>query len=487
MKRSIRHLVVYLSVASLLQLSIARAAADSPQIHVFVNDACIVADEAYFIPKEVSKDGTEVMTPKFLPLIGLVIGKLVEMFISSEMKSGANAIKARAERKDTRYAFTRQVNLYRADLKTAPTLSINSKLGCMTIVAANLKPEGTSCTADYIPKTLTRESLQLPEEQWKTSRTDSSVENQLRRANICVDGKAAAVYESRFEFSADGTAYRLRNAGYRINSLLTTQKSGASRNVLVTLKVSQPGPTDQPVLLSSAWVNLGLLSAGVQSAGTGGDSPPWLQVPPLSVEARRVFDEKTRTHQEVAGQIEALRRAMTRNQRVLDGLELRSRDATGDIATGLGQEHTRVAVEIQTQSAELDALIAEYRDLPHEPLEFMPVTIEVAVTETESEKKMQLALADLIGSSGASVASSVGGAATGVFSKSVSSADLDLAPDAKDQEAALAQARQHYFDALVASKRPSSGVSAQVAQDQLRDAKRTYNAARQALGLEPVP
>jgi len=487
MKHGIQHWVVCLCVASLLQLSIAHAATDAPEIHVFVNDACIVADEAYFIPKDVSKDGTEVMTPKFLPLIGLVIGKLVEMFISSEMQSGANAIKAKAARKDTHYAFTRQVNLYRADLKTTPTLSINSKLGCMTIVAANLKPTGTSCTADYLPKTLARESLQLPEEQWKTSRTDGSVENQLKRANICVDGKAAAVYESRFEFSADGTAYRLKNAGYRVNSLLTTQKSGATRNVLVTLKVSQPGPTEQPVLLSSAWVNLGVLSGGAQSAGTGGDAAPWLQVPPLSVEARRVYDEKTRTHQEVAGQIEALRRAMTRDQRVLDGLDLRIRDATGDIATGLNQEHTRVAVEIQTQSAELDALIAEYRDLPREPLEFMPVTIEVAVTETESEKKLQLALADLIGSSGATVASSVGGVATDVLSKSVSNADLNLEPDVKDQEAALAQARQHYFDALVAGKSPPPGVSAQVTQDQLRDAKRTYNAARQSLGLEPIP
>ena len=42
---------------------------------------------------------------------------------------------------------------------------------------------------------------------------------------------------------------------------------------------------------------------------------------------------------------------------------------------------------IKTQAAELDARKAEYQDLPLAPLEFMPVTIEVAVTETESEKK----------------------------------------------------------------------------------------------------
>jgi len=483
----IQRLVVCLSAVSLLQLSLAHAANDSPPLHVFVNDACIIADEPYFMPPMVAKDGTEVMTPKFLPLVGLVVGKLVEMYVNSEIQSGANAVKSKGARKDTRYAFVRQMNLYRADLQTTPTLAINSKLGCMTIVAANLKPPGTSCTADYLPKTLPAELLQQPEEQWKTSRTDSSVENQLRRANICVEGRAAAVYESRFEFSTDGTAYRLRRAGYRINSLLTTQKSGETRSVLITLKVTQPGATDQQALLSGAWVNFGSLTAGAQSSDTSADVPPWLEVPPLSVEARRAFDERTRTHQDVAGQIEALRRAITRNQRVLEGLGQRIRAASGDIAAGLNQEQTRVAVEIQTQGAELDALTAEYQELPREPLEFMPVGIEVAVTETESEKKLQLALADLIQSSGSVVASQVGGAATDALSKGVNDADLKLGPDPAEQQATLGQARSRYFDALLASRSAPPGDAAQGAQAQLRDAKRHYNDARQSLGLEALP
>jgi hypothetical protein len=144
-------------------------------------------------------------------------------------------------------------------------------------------------------------------------------------------------------------------------------------------------------------------------------------------------------------------------------------------------------VEIQTQGAELDALNAEYQDLPHDPLEFMPVAIEVAVTETESEKKLELALADLIGSSGAMVASSVGGAATGVLSKSVSTSDLILGPDATQERSTLAQARAHYFDALIASRSALPPGAAQAAQSQLRDAKRQYNEARQSLGLEALP
>jgi hypothetical protein len=474
-------------VLSLLQLPLAQASVDAPVIHVFVNNSCIVADEPYFVPEVLSKDGSEQMTPKFLPLLGIVIGKLIDMFINSEIQSGANAIKAKGARKDTRYAVTRQMNLYRADLEVAPTLNINSKLGCMTIVAANLKPAPATCQTDYIPKTLAPESMEAPEEQWKTSRVDNSVENRLRRANICVDGKAAAVYEGRFEFSEDGTAYRLKDAGYSINSLLTTQDKGATRSTMYTLRVTQPGATDQQEALSSAWVNLGVVAAGAESKGSGGDSAPWLRVPPLSAEARRVYDEKTRAHQEVTGQIEALKRAMTRNQRILNGLDQRTQDATGDVAAGLKQEHTRVAVELQTQSAELDALNEEYRDLPHDPLEFMPVTIEVAVTETESEKKLQLALADIIGNNSDLVASNVSGVATSALSKSLNLSDLKLGTDAPPPQSPLGLAKARYFDAVVAARNAPPGGEMVAAQGNLRKARREYNAARQAAGMEPLP
>ena len=95
------------------------------------------------------------------------------------------------------------------------------------MAAAKFEPEPADCTAEYHPKELARETMGLPQSEWKTSRTDDSTENQLRRANICVVDKAHAVYESRFEFSNDGTAYRLKDAGYRIESLLTTPDKAA--------------------------------------------------------------------------------------------------------------------------------------------------------------------------------------------------------------------------------------------------------------------
>ena len=167
-------------------------------MRAFANDACIVADEPFFLP--VSKD-EKPGTAKFLPLIGLVIGKLAELFINHEIQASAERMKSGAVRKDTRYAAAKEMNLYRAEFVPAPAVRINARLGCLTIVAATFKPDATDCTAAYLPKDLSPEVQSGAARCWKTSRTDDSIENQLRRANVCVDGKAKAVYEARFEFS----------------------------------------------------------------------------------------------------------------------------------------------------------------------------------------------------------------------------------------------------------------------------------------------
>jgi hypothetical protein len=463
----------------------AKDAAKDAAVRAYVNDACIIADEPFFLPVAPPKDGSEQATAKFLPLLGLVVGKLTELFINHEIQSSANRYKAGVARKDTRYAATRQMNLYRADFEPAPALSINARLGCMTIVAANFKPDATECTAAYLPKELAKESVGHPQAEWKTSRTDDSIENQLRRANICVDGKARAVYEARFEFSADGTAYRLKDAGYRIDSLLTTEKAGATRAALYTLKISNPSTTDQQEVLSSAWVNIGTVKAGSRSHGSGGETAPWLRVPPLSVEARRNYDEKTKVHQQVTGEIEALQRALTRNQRLLAGLDQRIAKATPDLLDGLKQERTRVAVQNQAQSAELEAQRAEYQDLPRAPLEFMPVTIEVAVTETESEKKAQVALAELVGSNSDLVASSIGNSATALVSKSASLSDIKIDADPAEVAASLEQARAGYYDALVAAQTGAASSKRDLERN-LAVEKDKYNQARRLAGLEPI-
>jgi hypothetical protein len=462
----------------------ARAAHDDVEIHAFVNDACIIADEPFFVPAP-QADSSSPGNAKFLPLIGAVVGQLAQLFLNHEAQLAASRLKSQAARKDTRYAMVKQMDLYRADLLPAPNVRINARLGCMTIVAAALEPEPPDCSARYVPKTLAPETMRLAQSQWKTIRTDDSIENQLRRANVCVQGSARAVYEARFEFSEDGTAYRLKDAGYRIASLLTTQDKAATRTALYTLKISTPGATDQQDVLSVAWVNLGTVRAGARSSGADSSKVPWLRVPPLAPEARRVYEEKTKVQQEVIGEIDALKRAMTRNQRMMGGLDTRIAAASGAVADGLRQERTRLAVQYQTQSAELDARNAEYQDLPHESLALMPVTIEVAVTESESEKKAQLALAELIGSHSDIVASAVGTAATTIASRQLNLQDVITEPEHTGTDSELDRARAHYFDALTEVRTAPGGASEDQRQH-LAAAKDAYNAARRSAGLDSV-
>lgn len=482
-----RRAIVGMACLGLLQAEFVYAAKNKEPNHdvvvrAYVSDTCIIADEPFYMPVPPPADGDAQARAKFLPLLGIVVGKLAELYINNKIKNSANHYKSGVARKDTRYAMSQEMDLYRAEFDPVPALRINASLGCMTIVAGSFKPEATDCAAAYVPKTLSPDSVGKPQEEWKTSRSDDSIANQLRRANICIDGNAKAVYEARFEFSKDGTAYRLKDAGYRIDSLLTTDAKGVSRNTLYTLKVSNPSATDQQETLSSAWVNIGAVSAGSRSQGKTADDAPWLRVPPLSAEARRSFDEKTKIPQEVSGEIEALQRALTRNQRQLAGLDQRSAGASPDLVDGLKQERTRIAVQNQSQEAELDARKAEYRDLKLRPLQFMPVTIEVAVTETESEKASKVALADLVGNNSDVVASYVGNATTELLSKGLKESDFSVDDEASEYERTRAQ----YYDALVATHDVPGNAATPDAERSLSEAKNKYNVARLSLGLEKI-
>ena len=96
------------------------------------------------------------------------------------------------------------------------------------------------------------------------------------------------------------------------------------------LKISNPGATDQQEVLSSAWVNIGAVTAGSRSATVRRAMPrPGCACRPCRSRRAAVYEEKTKVHQEVMGEIEALKRALTRNQRVLAGLDQRIASATG--------------------------------------------------------------------------------------------------------------------------------------------------------------
>jgi hypothetical protein len=463
----------------------AHAAQEPVPLHAYLTASCIIADEPFYAPEsDTAKPGAP--RAKFLPLIGLVVGKLAEVFITHEMESSASQIKVRAARKDTVYTVISPLNLYLADGSALPRLQLNPHLGCLTIVAAKLSPQGTDCTSAYLPKQVPVASIAAPAASAPAASAPAasppaagesgSVENSLRRANICVQGTAAAVYEARIELSEDATAFRLHSTGYQINSLLSTTQAKATRESFYAVKIMPPaGPENTPALADAA-VQLGTVRAGAHSDGA--EAGLWQHLPPPSVDSQRAFDQRTHDAQDLSGQIEALQRSVARAQRTIADLDERIPQQSGNVADQLKQERDKLMVQYQLQSAQLDGLNEELKSLPAISMQFMPIMAQVSVTETESAKTEELALADIIGQSSGFIGGAVGDAVTADLTRSLKHS----APRTDE----LSDLRRRYFDARVAYRYATPGDAPRLAQ-QLDQAKSAYNKVRIARGLEALP
>jgi len=462
------------TLLALIVLLSATYAADNSSVdndwRVFINSTCIITDEPFLLPQ--SDDET---TARVAPLFGILVSKLASTLISSVIEGSVVGLGGQAARKDTKYVTAKDFNLYLADLSESPATTINPRLGCITVVAGQFHPDSLDCTGDYIPREVSVESLQLSQSEWQTARTDNSVENILRRANVCMAGQTKSVYEARIQFSDDKTAYRMNNAGYWINSLMSTKSTTASRNLLYTLEMVGPSAGSGGPVLSTAWVNIGQVFAG--DTATGSDRSDWLRVPPMSRSARQVHASDTAIHEEVIGQIDALERAVMRDARLLAGIQERARTASPEVRKGLEKEMTKIGVRVVTKEAMLDARRAEYNDLPQRTLLYMPVTMRFGITETRSERKAMQMLAAIVEANSdrlADTASDMIG--------------IDRSLNLESAEADLEILRENYFDALVAvnTSLPDSSNEVEELERELTLATESYNAARLATGLSPI-
>ena len=469
-------LAAFVAGAGVVPRTLAAVTSPEPplELRAYVNDRCIVADEPFYQPE--NGGGT---SERSLALVGFIASKLAGLFLEQAVGAAATRLQSRAARRDTRYAVATQTSLYVAQMRPSPVVRLNAHLGCLTIVAGQFEPGDGECRARYQPRTLATEMAQLPAAQWRTDRADDSLENPLRRASVCAV-RVRAVYEARFEFSPDGTAWRLRNAGYRIDRLLTTDREGVERSVFYTLDVRAPGRTKDPELLATAWIDLGRIAAGARDAGAAAPEVPWLRVPPLSDSARRFYDESTQVQQDTAAHIDALQRALARNERVLTTLEQRRRGAAGALAASLRAEVVRTQTQGITLQAELEARRSEYAALPQEPLDLMSVSVEVGVTETASERKALRALAMIVDGSRGFIASTALNAASGLVVRRSIDAPPDDAPR-REFEAA----RAAYYDALVDLQAGTADAPKDDAS--LRDARERFDAAKRAITPDAAP
>ncbi len=462
-------------IAILLLLSHAHAADNDADAEwrTFINDACIITDEPFLVP--VTGDQS---TARVASLLGVIATRLTSALVNSVVTGITGGIRAGGASKDTTFVTTNDFNLYRADLSESPAAQINPRLGCITVVAGHFQSGSQDCSADYIPRTVSAESLDRPHAEWQTDRTDSSVENILKRANVCLDGPTKSVFEARLEFSEDKTAYRMNNAGYWINSLNSTKSTRAKRSLLYTLEIIEPSEGSGDRVLSTAWVNVGEVSAGVAAIGTGTeDRSDWLRVPAISRAARQVHGADTSLHADVLGEIEALERAVLRDARLLAGIEKRAENASSAVRRALEKEIARLSVSVVTKEAMLEARKAEYEDLPQSTLLYMPVTMRFGVTETRSQRRTMQVLTAMLDINKEVLTD----AATDMVR-------IDRSLDLGSAQADIGSLRNNYFDALVAvnTSSPESDEAREELERQLALAKNAYNAARDAEGLTPI-
>ena len=473
--RKINDMLSKWSVTQLVVLALASAAnaADSNSAgndwRIFINSSCIITDEPFLLPE--SDDET---TARVAPLFGLVATRLAGTLINLV----AGGVGEGAARKDTKFVTAKDFNLYLARLSDSPVAAINPRMGCITVVSGKFHAAPVDCSGDYIAKEVSVESLALPQSEWQTTRDDNSVENILKRANVCMIEPLKSAYEARISFSDDKTAFRMNDAGHWINSLTSTNSKRARRNLLYTLEIVEPSDGSGDRVLSTAWVNIGQVSAGTTRVGAAAaDRSDWLRVPPMSRPAHQAHQSDTAIHQEVIGKIEAMERAVIRDARLLDALQERVLSSEPAVQQSLESEIARIRVRVITTEAMLEARRAEYDDLPQDTMQYMPVTMRFGITETRSEKKTMRVLAAILEANKESLAH----AATEMIS-------IDRSLDLESGEADLDALRASYFDALLALNvgTPESQEKHTELERELEMAKHSYNSALAARGLNPI-
>ena len=465
-------LAYFIGVAMLLAIAPTDSYAAGVESRAYINGSCIVADEPFLLP-ETADDTSARMAPVF----GVFAAKVANALISGVIQGVSGGLDKRGARKDTEYVTANNVNLFAADLSGEPRVRLNPQFRCATIVAGEIQPSAFDCTTEYVPKEVSEEFLTRPQSEWVTTRTDNSVENILKRANVCVVGAVRSVFEARIVLSDDSTAYRVDSAGYTLNGLHDTKSKSAKRNLFYTMEVVEPSPDGDGRVMTMALIVLGELSAGASSLGDIALSSDWLSVPETPTSVSQDFQSETAVHQEVYGKITALERVVARDSRYLAGIEERTKTVEPEIRAALQDEMTTVQIRLVTSDSMLEALRGEYRDLPDIDAQYLPVTIRFGITETRSESKAMKQIAAAIEANSEKLANSAA---------SMIGVERSLDTDFGDED--LDSLRADYFDAIVALdiESPESIAAAEKLQIDLEMAKQSYNVALIEAGLSPV-
>ena len=368
-------------------LSPGSAAADT-EFNAYLNDQCIISDEPFYLP-----DSSEGYTSRYIGTQYL-IRQLAQSLIYGIVKATIGRIGDSSARQDTDYILAKDVNLYRVDQAQSPELELTNRFGCITVVVGRFERDGRDCSADYQPKQISPEMTARPETEWRTERVDSSIENILRRANVCLVEPARAAYEIRVIYSDDGTAFRLETAGYWINRLLSSNSKRATRQLVYTLELHEPVRPNRPSLLSAAWADVGPVRAGDEATQVADRSrSDWIAVPRPTGATLRAYEQANGVHIEVYGKIRAIERYVARQRTMLNSLRRQRQAARPELHGRLDEEIEDVEFALIRSQSELEARLQEYESLPSGQHEYMPLAIQLGITEARSERRARALLA----------------------------------------------------------------------------------------------
>lgn len=474
-------LVTALTMSAALDIRPAAAGNLPPgvEIRAFLNDTCIVSDEPYYLPP--FEDG---QVEKAFELPGIVIGKAAYALLNSIVKITASALENLSGQKDLHYVAAYDFDLYHVSFDESPSYLLNDRLSCVTVVAAGFEPMGADCMHRYIPKQV--QATDTPDDDLgaRVVREDPSVENILRRANVCVEGKSHSVYEGRLNFSEDGTAFKIESAGLWINSLLSTKSRRADRSVIYMFDISEPGLDAKAQTLLSAAVPIGSIRAGttIEDGSLTAESD-WLHVPQMSRQSALAYERDTAIHQDVYTEIQSLERSVKHNSRLMEGLKSRLDGASENVRQTMQREIDSLEYKVLHMESLLDARRAEYDELPRQERYYMPVTIGVGVIESRSEKRALATLSSFLEEHRTKIA---GTAADAIgIERSLDSQGSSVGAT---QDSQLQRARTSYFDARVAVEEAKATGSEDLGnlEERLSQAKDAYNNARENAGIPTI-
>ncbi len=378
---------------------LAASPASGQELRVFLNENCVVADEPIVIPDAVASKG--------MPYGPLIVSDAGQAVIRVLVKGIAMGLAKISSRRDYNYTASEELYLYNVNFDIQPQPQLNSSLSCMTLVAGSFERRGADCVADYEPLVLT--DAAAANASLLDLRRGRSSANVLRRANICMNGEPDILIENRVVLSDDESAFRLQGAGREINRLLSTDKKKSKRGLLLTATLFAPARDGRGERLSTHWVNYGMVGPhGRIHEYADAAISSWTPVPPMTGTVLENYSAGSAEHRQASDRASSLERSILRQSRQVSELESRLENADATLEPILRKRLGFLNGNIEAQSAELNAWRQEYDDLPGDTYRYMPVTLQLTLTETRDEKRLLLALARLLDANSRNIAKSIG-------------------------------------------------------------------------------